>query len=87
MPSREKFAIRRACGDFRGLGEVRWPLPFVMSVRWGEGMSTVNLSRDMEKCLPPPVAEVGEASGELDIADEPDDSSGVVFIDDTLDSG
>ena len=28
-----------------------------------------NLSLDMENCLPPPVAEVGEASGdELDIA-------------------
>ena len=32
-------------------------------------MSTLNLSLEMENVLPPPVAEVGEASGdELDIA-------------------
>lgn len=28
----------------------------------------LNLSLDMEKVLPPPIVEVGEASGELDIA-------------------
>jgi len=30
-------------------------------------MSMLNLSRDMEKVLPPPAADVGEGSGELDI--------------------
>jgi hypothetical protein len=30
-------------------------------------MSMLNLSLDMEKVLPPPTADVGEGSGELDI--------------------
>jgi hypothetical protein len=30
-------------------------------------MSMLNLSLDMEKVLPPPAADVGEGSGELDI--------------------
>jgi hypothetical protein len=30
-------------------------------------MSMLNLSLDMEKVLPPPVVDVGEGSGELDI--------------------
>jgi hypothetical protein len=74
IPSREKLWTRRAFGDLRGFGEFRFPFPltpfpFVMSWRRGDGRSTANLSLDMEKCLPPPFAEVGEASGEeLDIA-------------------
>ena len=78
FPSREKPATRRPLGDLSGLGEVRlpwsWPFPFVMSVKWFSGISIWNLSLDMEKCCrPPPVAEVGEPSGEeLDIAAAPD---------------
>lgn len=41
-------------------------------------MSMLNLSLDMENVLPPPVAEVGEASGEeLDIASGGGTDSGV----------
>ena len=76
MPSREKLATRLAPGDLRG--ELRCvplvvpfpftgPFPFVISWSLGDCISTVNLSRDMEKVLPLPVAEVGEPSGELDI--------------------
>jgi hypothetical protein len=71
MPSREKLAIRREFGDLRGFGELRWPFPFplVTRARRGEGISIENLSLDIENVLPPPLAEVGEASGEeLDIA-------------------
>jgi len=78
MPSREKLATRRALGDLR-LGEFKCvpfvfpfpftaPFPFVMSWSRGEDISTVNLSLDMENVLPLPEAEVGDPSGELDIA-------------------
>lgn len=62
--------MRRDVGDLRGLGELRFPFtaPFVTSCSRGDGISILKLSLDMEKCLPPPVAEVGEASGdELDM--------------------
>jgi hypothetical protein len=65
-------------------GELRVPLPFVTSVRCGEGRSIVKLSLDIENCLPPPEAEAGEASGELDIAEEPGVRSGVLIIDNVL---
>jgi hypothetical protein len=69
MPSREKCATRRALGDFTGFGELVLPL---VSVRWGIGTSMANWSRDIENVLPPPVAEVGEASGdEFDITAAP----------------
>lgn len=66
--------MRRLVGDLRGLGEFKFPFefplmaPFVTSWRCGDGISIENLSLLIEKCLPPPVAEVGEASGdELDM--------------------
>lgn len=70
--------MRRLVGDLRGLGEFKLPFkfpfkfpfmaPFVTSGRCGDGMSMLNLSLVIEKCLPPPVAEVGDASGdELDM--------------------
>ena len=45
----------------------------MVSVRWGIGTSIENWSRDIENVLPPPVAEVGEASGdEFDITAAPE---------------